>query len=387
MAHDRNALTSESLTELAAARRPPFLSLYQPTHRHSPGNRQDPIRFRNLVKELESSLRQKYPAAEAKRLLDPFEKLADDWDFWAHTLDGLAVLASPDLFRVFLLQRPVAELAVAAESFHAKPLRRFLQSADRYQILGLSLRGIRLFEGNRDLLSEIEAAPGIPRTFTEALGDEHAESHPKVASYGGIGQGTAPMHHGDGGKADGLRVETERFFRIVDRAVLEGHSRPSGLPLLLAALPEQHHLFRQLSHNPFLMAEGLALDPGPLSPEELRERAWLVVEPRYRARLAELAAEYAEAKAKGRGDDDVALIAKAAVDGRVATLMVESDRVMAGRLDEVTGRVETADLSHPQIGDLLDDLGELVAAKGGRVLVLPAERMPTSAGLAAMYRY
>ena len=32
----------------------PCLSLYQPTHRQFPDRQQDPIRFRNLVKQLET---------------------------------------------------------------------------------------------------------------------------------------------------------------------------------------------------------------------------------------------------------------------------------------------------------------------------------------------
>jgi hypothetical protein len=44
-------------------------------------------------------------------------------------------------------------------------------------------------------------------------------------------------------------------------------------------------------------------------------------------------------------------------------------------------------LSHPQVDDLLDDLGELVGKMGGRVIVIPAERMPVRTGLAATCRY
>jgi hypothetical protein len=213
------------------------------------------------VKELEASLRQKYPAVETRLLLEPFEALAHDHDFWNHTLDGLAVLGGPGLFRVFRLQRPVAELAVVADSFHTKPLRRFLQSVDRYQVLGLSLQKIQLFEGNRDALDEIDPAPGVPRTITEALGDELTEPHQTVASLRRRRRGSTPMHHGHGGKKDEVDNDAERFFRAVDRAVLEHHSRPSGLPLILAALPEHHHLFHRVSHNPFLMAEGLTINP------------------------------------------------------------------------------------------------------------------------------
>ena len=114
------------------------------------------------------------------------------------------------------------------------------------------------------------------------------------------------MHHGHGGKKDEVDIDAERFFRAVDRAVLEHHSRPSGLPLILAALPEHHHLFHRVSHNPFLMAEGLTINPDALPIDELRERAWQVVEPQYQARLATLADEFAVAKSKGLGSDDLA---------------------------------------------------------------------------------
>ena len=382
-----NLLTTESLAELASVHQPPCLSLYQPTHRRRPEDQQDPIRFRNLVKELDASLRQKYPAVEPRSVLEPFQALALEHDFWNHTLDGLAVLAGPDLFRVFRLQRSVPEFAMVADSFYTKPLRRFLQTVGRYQVLGLSLQKIRIFEGNRDALDEIDPASEVPRTMDAALGDELTESHMTVASYGGVGQGSAPMHHGDGGRQDAVQGDGERFFRAVDRAVLEHHSRPSGLPLILAALPEHHHLFHAVSHNPFLIPEGLPINPDAVPIDELRQRAWQVIEPEYQARLAKLADEFAVAKSNGLGSDDLAQVAEAAAAGRVATLLLESNRQVAGRLDGTTGRVEFADLSNPQVDDLLDDLGELVGRMGGRVWVIPAERMPAHTGLAATYRY
>ncbi|MBA3611425.1 MAG: hypothetical protein H0W49_00625 [Nitrospirales bacterium] len=387
MTQKRTLLTSDLIAELVSDHQPPCLSLYQPTHRRHPENQQDPIRFRNLVKELETSLRQKYPAVETRLLLEPFEALAHDHDFWTHTHDGLAVLAAQGLFHVFRLQRPVAELAVVADSFHTKPLRRFLQSVDRYQVLGLSLQKIRLFEGNRDALDEIDLVPGVPRTITEALGDELTDPHSTVASYGGVGGASAPMHHGHGGKNAEIDIDADRFFRAVDRAVLEHYSRPSGLPLILAALPEHHHRFHNISHNQFLMAEGLTINPDALAIDELPKRIWEVIEPQYQARLAKLADEYAVAKSHELGSDDLTQVAQAAAAGRVATLLIEANRQIAGRLDCATGEVKLADLSHPQVDDLLDDLGELVEKMGGRVLIIPAERMPGRTGLAATYRH
>ena len=378
-------LTNESLVELAAVHQPPLLSLYQPTHRYHPKNQQDPIRFGNLVKKLEASLLQQYSDAETRLLLKPFEALDHDHYFWTHARDGLAVMGGTGLFHVFRIQQPVAELAVVADSFHIKPLRRFLQSAGRYQVLGLSMHNIQLFEGDRDVLDEIDLAPGVPRTITEALGEETTEPHSTAASYGGVGRGTA--HHGHGGKKDQMQNDMERFCRAIDLAVLEHYSRPSGLPLILAALPEHHPIFSRVSHNPFLMAEGLTVNPDTLTIDELRQRAWHVVEPQYKMRLDALVDGFAAARSKGHGSDDLAEVAGAAAAGRVATLLIEADRQIPGRIDPATGRIEAADLSDPQVDDQLDDLGELVVKMGGQVMVIPNDRMPVQTGLAAAYRY
>ncbi|HUF60852.1 MAG TPA: hypothetical protein VMN36_02150 [Verrucomicrobiales bacterium] len=367
---------------------PPCLSLYQPVHRHHPENDQDPIRFGNLLKVLEESLLKEFSRDEIQPLLEPFLALADEREFWNHTLDGLAVLGSKGFFRVYNLQRPVPELAVVADSFHTKPLLRILQSADRYHVLGLNRQAIKLFEGNRDALDEIEPEEGVPRTLTEALGNELTEPHQTVASYGGVGGGSVPMRHGHGGKESEVDIDAERFFRAVDRAVLKHHSQPSGLPLILASLPEHHHLFHEVSRNPFLAPESIDIHPDALpSMDELRARVWRLIEPRYQARLTALVEEFGNAKAKGLGDDELTQVAKAVVGGRVSKLLIESHREIPGRINAASGDIEFDDLAHPEVDDALDDLGTLTLKMGGEVVVVPSERMPTQTGIAAIYRY
>jgi len=367
---------------------PPCLSLYQPTHRYHPDNQQDPIRFGNLVKALEDSLLQRFTKDETQALLEPFRALANDRDFWNNSLDGLAVLAAKGLFRVYRLQRPVGELSVAADSFHTKPLLRILQSADRYQILGLNHQAIRLFEGNRDALHEIEPAPEVPRTITQALGDQLTEPHRTVASYGGVSGGQSSMHHGHGSKESEVDLDAERFFRAIDRGILEYHSRPAGLPLILAALPEHHHLFHHVSHNPFLIEASIDIHPDDLpSVDELRRRAWILLEPRYLARLAALVEEFGNARSNGLGDDELAEVVRAVVGGRVATLLIEDHRQIPGRINVATGDVVFGDLTDPLVDDVLDDLGELALKMGAKVVIVPSERMPSKTGIAAIYRY
>ena len=178
-------LNAEYPLDLLEPRSGPCLSLYQPTHRWHPDNQQDPIRFRNLLKVLEASLAERWPEGEREPLLAPFRHLADDRHFWTRSLDGMAAFAAPGEFQVRRLQRPVPELALVADSFHLKPLLRIAQSADRYQILGVSREAVWLFEGNRDVLDEVPLAPGVPRTIVDALGEQLTDPHVTVASYNG----------------------------------------------------------------------------------------------------------------------------------------------------------------------------------------------------------
>ena len=96
---------------------------------------------------------------------------------------------------------------------------------------------------------------------------------------------------------------------------------------------------------------------------------------------------YGAAAASDKGSDALSDVAKAAVDGRVATLLIEADRLIPGNINAADGALTLGQLDDPTVDDLLDDLGELVLRKGGEVVIVPAERMPTTTGAAAVYRY
>ena len=381
-------LTKELMQELLAADQAPCLSIYLPTHRKHPENLQDTIRFKNLLKQLEVSLARKYSNGEVKKHIEPFEALAGDSDTWNHTFDGLAVFGSNGLFKVVGVHKSFEELAMVADSFHTKPLMQYLQSAERYHVLGLSFHDIRLFEGNRHSLAEIELLPDIPRTITDALGDDLTDKHSTVSSYGGTGGESTSMHHGHGGRNEEMEKDAERFFRVVANNIYERYSKPTGLPLILATLPEHHSLFERVSKNPLLLSKSIAVNPVSVSTDKLVKLAWEIMEPEYNMKLDNFVSSFEQARANGKGSDDYKEVAVAAVEGRVDTLIVEADRIIPVRITNlVTGNTQKKDLINPKVDDLLDDMGALVMKMGGQVMVLPAGKMPSETGLAAIFRY
>lgn len=382
----RRLTSTGRLAALPTNTNPPFVSLYQKTHRHHPDKAQDPIRFRNSLRDLESLLKDKHPTREIVELLERFSELSHDGDFWNHRTDGLAILASPGVFEVFDLQRPVRDLLVVADSFHTKPMLRVLQSADRYQILCLNRHDARLFEGNRDSLDRVEL-DGVPTSITEALGDQLTEPHAGMRSSAGGGGGQGAVHYGYGQRRDEIDVDLERFFRVIDRAIMEQYSKPTGLPLILAALPEYHSAFREISKNSYLAAEGAMVNPDALDIDELRRVAWDLMQPHYLDRLAKLVDTYHASRARDLGTDMLSDVAVAAVNGRVDTLLVEADRFIPGAIDRQTGEIQLSEGSDSAVDDVLDDLAEEVLRNKGDVVVVPAARMPTTSGAAATFRY
>src|SRR3972149_4572840 len=86
-----NVLTRNNLNLLMAAHKGPCVSVFMPMHRSGPETQQDPIRFKNLVREAEGRLMtREIPAPQARELLKWAQKLLQADLFHQHQSDGLA---------------------------------------------------------------------------------------------------------------------------------------------------------------------------------------------------------------------------------------------------------------------------------------------------------
>jgi hypothetical protein len=146
-------------------------------------------------------------------------------------------------------------------------------------------------------------------------------------------------------------------------------------------------MFHRLSHNPYLMIEGIRLDPEAVTADRLREEAWKVMEPYYRQHIENVLNEYARARSRQQGSEDVAQVAQAATLSRVGTLLVDADKQVGGKIDPESGQVKFGQLGLPDYEDVLEEIAEKVIKSGGQVLVMPPQQMPTTTGVAAIYRF
>jgi hypothetical protein len=365
----------------------PVVSIYLPTHRTRTEREQDPIRFKNLLDQAESRLvadgaRQ----AEARAVVAPGRELLDSGIFWSYLSDGLAVFLASDRSRVYRLPLSFPELVVVGDRFHVKPLLDLLTFDHRFFVLALSQNSVRLLEGSRHDVQQIDLGD-VPTSLDEVLkyDDLEKEQQFHIASRGG--KGARAVFHGHGTGAEVDRLLLERWVRAVDdgvQQVLAGQDAP----LVLAGVGYEQALFRGATRHRRVLADGIEGNPEQLSPEQLHDKAWQIVAPVVTAQRASAAARFLESFGKGNGAAaDVENVVAAAVMGRVETLFVPMGTQIWGTIDPATNTVVVNRERQPGDEDLLDRAAVATMVGAGTVHTVAADDVPGPGPAAAILRY
>lgn len=359
---------------------PPFVSIYMPTSRLTTETKDNEIRFKNLLKKAEELLLKNYPGRAGEEILSDLKTLLEDKPFWSYQLDGLGILAKRDEMVVYKLQRDVKEYVEVSKNFYVKPLLNAYQTDDSYQILALNKTSFTLYEGNRYGIREVELPEDERKTLKDVVGSFYEDSRTHGVS---MGTGGKTMFGGGGDTRDEEAVDRDKYFRWVDRYIHENHSKRTDLPLILAALPEHHAEFQKLSHNQYLLKEGIKKDPQTVTPEEYISFAWSVLSPKYTENVKKLHEKYEFNKSRELASEDLSEIARAAVSSRIDTLIVNLDANILGSISKDHGQLNLDDAET----DLLNELALLALAQKSKVVVVSKEELPLETGVKAIFRY
>ena len=256
---------------------------------------------------------------------------------------------------------------------------------ERYHLLGISRDRYTMFQGDRHGFTEIVPAQDEPRTLKEVLGKQLTDPYVTHGAYGGTGGRS--LYHGHGDAKQEIDKDTEKFLRYVDNYVMENYSKPSKLPLILVSLLEYHSLFRDLSSNPYLIDAGIEYSYESLEMDELKNKALEIIEPINLEKMRSLVESYKRAEADSMGSSDLVQVAKAAYNSQVETVLIEENRIVPGKIDYNTGAVNNCVIGDPDCDDILDDIAELTLMRRGNVWILPKDKMPSTTGVSAIYRY
>jgi hypothetical protein len=375
-------VTREDLKALLAEHPSPCISLFMPTHRG--GAEEDPIRWRKSWAEAEERLvHGGWRAAEVKELLAPGRRLLEDITFWKNQSDGLAAFLAPHFLRVFRLPLALKDGVVVANRFSVVPLLPLLSGNGRFFVLALSQNAVRLLEGTRYSVSEVDLK-GVPRNLAEALithdRDEPLTFHVRPTSGGGWGV----IFEGHGVGIDDKKEDLLRYFQRIDQG-LHPLLRQEKSPLVLAAVDYLQPIYRQANTYPELLEQGIEGNPDRLSNQELHDRSWPLVKPLFEKAQESAASQYRQLARTGHTSSNLEKVVVAAYEGRVETLFVALGRQAWGVVNPSAAHVELHE--QPSFGDvdLLDFAAAQTLAHGGTVYAVEPEQVPSNTNVAATF--
>ncbi|MBI5961093.1 MAG: hypothetical protein HY866_20305 [Chloroflexi bacterium] len=375
-----DSLTREALTALLETEGEWCVSVLLPTMRTGTEVQQNPIRFKNLVREAENQLAQlNVRTPDIETLLKPAHALLNDAEIWRQMGDGMAFFSAPGYSSALRLPVHFDELVVVKRRFHLKPLLELLSNDGQFFVLALSQDRIRLLEGTRHSVSELDLTR-VPESLSAALEYERPSRALRMAPVG--------LHGFGGGEEEETKLDILRYFKMVDKGVrdLFGERRA---PLVLAGVDYLLPIYREANTYPHLLDGGLTGSPEALNAKELHQRAWEVVKPYFEKNQKEQADLFLQLAGQNadRASTDLKQVVQAAHEGRIAALFVARGVQEWGVYRAHSHNVHVHPTQQPGDHDLLDLAAVQTFASGGDVYIMDQDGVPGGQSFAAIFRY
>ncbi len=376
-------ISRSDLRQLIDVEQEPCVSIYFPTHRAGVDTLQDPIRLKNLIREAERLLEERGDQAPIIReVLEPLRELVDQYEFWQHQADGLALFSSRDILRRYRVSFPVPELAIVARRFHLKPLLPAAEANQRFYLLAASQEAVKVFEANHQSIAEMEI-PDMPDSPIVSPATRGAERQQQSHT---AGRRRAAIFHGHGAGEDDRKQILLSYFRRVDEAVRR-KLRDEHVPVVLAAVDYLCPIYRQANSNPNLLTDEIHGNPGTVPSEELYRLAWGIASAHFQEDQTKAADEYHQLWHTQRASKDLPEIVAAARQGRVKVLFVAVGVQEWGHVDPGSAEIVQVEQCSAQDQDLLNVAAMETFVAGGTVYAVPPDEVPGRGSVAAIFRY
>lgn len=386
-----DVLSKDDLTTLLEGRPGWHISMFMPMMQRGAETQQNPIRCKTLLRQAEEQLLARgVRPQEVQDLMQPVVRLLAEHTFWQRQSQGLALFLAPHTFRQYRVPLPLDELVVATHRFHIKPLLPLCSGDGHFFVLALSQKEVRLLQGTRYSVSEVELQ-GVPQGVSEALryDDVEKKGHHYPGSQGRPAGGVSPLAGHGVGIEDATHEPQDhilRYFQQVDEG-LRPFLRNEHAPLVLAGVEYLLPIYQRANTYPYVLEGGVTGNPEGMRPEELQERAWAIVQPHVQRAQEDAAARYRELAGTGRAAADISAIVTAAYDGRIDTLFIAVDRQQWGFFDAEGRNVELHQGAVAGDDELLDVAAAYTLLKRGTIYAVEFEQMPEHTPAAAILRY
>ncbi|MEQ7126661.1 hypothetical protein ABN034_19280 [Actinopolymorpha sp. B11F2] len=365
------------------------VSLFMPTDRSGNDAPAERIRWRNLLRQVESVLaRQGVRTPKIAEVLAPAWDLHTDGLAWQYTGDGLAMFLGEGWQRSFRVPVEVPTVGAVGDHVIVGPLLPVLTGDRRFLVLALSQQNVRLLEGSLQHIEEVELT-GVPTNMREVVEPRptRADSVPWVAAGPTGGRAGVGIFYGHGAADKDVKKDDVRYFL---HRVAEGMHHVVGgrdLPMVLVGLDYLVAIYREVNTYPHVTEQAVRENSDQYSAPQLHAIAWPIVAEIREQETERAAARISDLLGTGLAANDVQVVAAAAREGRVETLLLAGRPSCWDRLANLTQVVELgASGGHPHC-ELLDGAAVDTLTQGGRVYAVNGPEVPGGGDIAAILRY
>ena len=367
-----------------------FISIYLPTFKSGVDIRQNPVKFKQLLREAEAKLYDlEWRKEEVETFLKPATQLIPDTKFWQHQSDGLALFINNDGMNYFRIPFEFKESVTISNKIYIKPLLPLFSGNGQFNILALSKNQLRFLRCTRQNYVEVQL-PGAPSSmFDMQVDDDYENPDSRTSSRLAsdelvFNKATQSQNNED----DYERIELTRYFRAIDQALMNFHQGES-IPLVLAGVEYLIPIYREKSNYPNITKEFIRGNPETLSSDDLHELAWEIVEPYFLQDQEAAKEKYKQyfGQKNNLSLNRIEKIIPAAFIGQIEALFIDKDMEQWGRYDHLKNKIEFLDNQYNGAEDLMEYVSVLTLSRGGKVFALQGQDIPNEEDVAAVLRY
>jgi hypothetical protein len=341
----------------------------------------------SAIREVEKRLTEaKIGADTARMLTEPIRELAatieteGDWGI------GMLLYRSSETFRCVLMRELSKEFVTVGNCFQIRPLLGLLSHEQRWYLLALSQKHVRLFDCTHARASDIQLPVKMPRSL-EAWLNNRIPDH--------VLDNRSSAGHGDGsmkGVVFGTNADHEKhpeylahFFKEVEQSV-HAVVNNKDIPLVLAAVEQEVAIYRRVNTYPRLMQQAIHGSPDGLTARELHRRAVEILGQTFSAPLIKARTELEDYRGTHLASFNLLEILRRAYEGRVSRLMLRQDAEQRGVWDEETQQLQTG-VGFGREEDLLNLAALATLSHRGEAFGLEASGMPDGVDATAVLRF
>ncbi|MAS96659.1 MAG: hypothetical protein CMO55_26005 [Verrucomicrobiales bacterium] len=370
------------------------VSIVLPMEKAGVETRQNPIRFKNAIREAKEMLgANDESAGDLNRQLTKLESLCEDesLEFWQCQDSGLVVYLgeASEPVCLGLPFSPKGNVSVGSTPM-LSPLWR-LQNPSRYFVLALDLSDLKLYEASRWWVRELMLSQ-IPTSVDEAMKYDDPEKSLQfhtVSQSNATGAGGGDVSfHGHGGAGDENQDrQIDRYFELVAGG-LPQELPDRKTPLIVLGPDHERSRYREKNRYENLSMEEISLNPSSKKAPELfasiRERIDEIEAEKLKEEISELSDQIA----LGTASDDIEEIARASLEGRIKAVYAKEGAVKYGKVDMESLQVESAGSKDESDTDLVAFSIRKAESTGARIISLPEDvALPEDSEIAAQFRY